>query len=74
MNQQNINARVTQQDLINWIEEFWYDDKLSSEIISKPFKTVGIAQVLDCNQDEMLIGHNQLLNDDQVIVEQEEQQ
>ena len=73
MDQQDNKARVTQEDLINWVAEVWYDDKLSSEIISKSFKAAGITLALDGSEDEMFIGHNQLLNDDQVMVEQVEQ-
>ena len=74
MDQQVNKARITQEDLINWVAEVWYDDKLSSEIISKSFKAAGITLALDGSEDEMFIGHNQLLNDDQVMVEQVEQQ
>ena len=44
-----------------------------SEIISKSLKTEGITLALDRSEDEMSISHNQLLNDDQVMVEQVEQ-
>ena len=47
MNQQDIKARVTQENMINWIAEVWYDDKLSSEIIIKPFKTARITRALN---------------------------
>ena len=73
MDQQDNKARVTQEDLINWVAEVWFDDKLSSEIISKSFKAAGITLALDGSEDEMFIGHNQLINDDQVMVEQVEQ-
>ena len=46
---------------------------MSSEIISKSFKTAGITLALYQSEDEMFIRHNQLLNDDQVMVEQVEQ-
>ena len=46
---------------------------MSSEIISKSFKAAGITLALDGSEDEMFIGHNQLINDDQVMVEQVEQ-
>ena len=46
---------------------------MSSEIISKSFKAAGITLALDSCEDEMFIGHNQLLNDDQVMVDQVEQ-
>ena len=62
MDQQENKARVKQEDLINWVAEVWYDDKLSSEIISKSFKAMGISLALDGSEDEMFIGHNQLLN------------
>ena len=73
MNHQDNKARVTQEDLINWVAEVWYDNKLSSEIISKSFKAAGITLTLDGSEDEMFIGHNQLLNDDQIMTEQVEQ-
>ena len=40
IHKKDTKARVTQEDLINWIGEIWYDNKLSSEIVSKSFKTV----------------------------------
>ena len=46
---------------------------MTSEIISKSFQATGITLVLDDSEDEMFIGHNQLLNDDQVMVKQVEQ-
>ena len=42
MDQQNNKTRVTQEDLIKSVAEVWYDDKLSSEIISKSFKQRGL--------------------------------
>ena len=71
--QQVNKARVTQEDLINWVAEVLYYGKLTSEIISKSFKRAEITLVLDKSQDEMFIGLNQLLNDYQVIVEQVDQ-
>ena len=47
IDQQDIKARVTQKDLINWVAEVWHDGKLSSEIISKSFKTAGITLTLE---------------------------
>ena len=41
-------------------------------MVSKPFKTVGITLTLDGSEDEMFIGHNSLLEDDQVMVGQVE--
>ena len=29
--------------IVNWVGEIWYDYKLSSEMISKSFKTAGIS-------------------------------
>ena len=43
---------------------------MSSEKISKSFKTVGITLVLDGSKDEFFICHNPLLEDDQFMVEQ----
>ena len=73
MDQQDFKTRVTQEDLTNWVAEVWYDDKLSYEIISKSFKAARITLIFDGSEDEMFIGHNQLLNDNQVMVEQVEQ-
>ena len=73
MDQQDIKTRVIQEDLINWVVEVWYDDKLSSEIINKSFKSAGITLALDGSEDKMFTSHNQLLNDDQVMVKQVEQ-
>ena len=73
IDQKDTKARVTQEDLINWVGEIWYDDKLSSEMISKSFNTAGITLAQDGSEDEMFIGHNSLLEDDQVMVEQVEQ-
>ena len=38
----------------------------------KSFKTAGITLELDENREKMLICHNKLLEDDQVMVEQVE--
>ena len=38
MDKQDIEAIVTQEDLIDWVAEIWYDKKLSSEIISSHLK------------------------------------
>ena len=38
---------------------------------SKLFKISGVIMEIDRNEDEMLIGHNPLLEDGQVIVEQD---
>ena len=66
-------AKMTQEDMINWVGEIWYDDKLSSEMISKSFKTEGITLTQDGSGDKMFISHNPLLEDDQVMVEQVDQ-
>ena len=41
-------------------------------MVSKPFKTAGNTLTLDGIEEEMFIGHNPLLEDDQVMVEQVE--
>ena len=64
---------MTQEDLINWIGEIWYGNNLSSEMISKSFKTTGITLILDGSKEIILIGHNLLIKDDQVMVKQVEQ-
>ena len=46
---------------------------MSSEIVSKSFKTARIALTLDGSEDRMFIYHNPLLKDGQVMVEQVEQ-
>ena len=61
MDQHDIKARVIQEDLMNWVKEVWYDDKISSEIINKPFKTEGIINVLDESKNEIFISYNQLI-------------
>ena len=58
MDQQDIKTTIPQEDLTNRVAEVWYDDKLSSDIINKSFKTSGITLALDGSEDEMLIGHN----------------
>ena len=58
MDQQDIKARVTQEDLINWVAEVYYDDKLSSEIIDESFKITEITLALNESEDEIFINHN----------------
>ena len=70
INQKDTKARVTQEDFINWVGEILYDNKLSSIMINKSFKTTGIILELDGSEDGLFIGHNPLLEDDQVTVEQ----
>ena len=62
--------RVANEDLINWIGEIYYDDKLSSEMVSKLLKTAGITLALDRNEGKIFISHNPFLEDDQAMVEQ----
>ena len=73
IDQKDTKAKVTQTDLINRVGDIWYDDKLTSEMFYQFIKNVGITLTLDGSEDEMLIGHNSLLEDDQVIVEQVDQ-
>ena len=61
---------VTREDLINWVGKIWYDDKLSSEMVSKSFKTKGITLALYWRENKVFIGHNPLIEDDQVMIEQ----
>ena len=42
-------------------------------MVSKSFKTAKITLALDGSEDEMFIGHNLFLDDDQVVVEKVEQ-
>ena len=63
IDQKDTKARVTQEDLINWVGEIWYDDKLSFEMVSKSLKTTGITLAQDWSEYEMFIGHNSLLED-----------
>ena len=72
IDQKETKVRVTQEELINCVGEIWYDNKLSSEIVSKSFKTAGITLGLDGSEDKMFIRHNPLLEDDKVSVEQPE--
>ena len=58
--------------MINWAGEIWYDDKLSSEMVSKSFKTAGITLAFNRSDDKISISHNSLLKDDQVMFEQTE--
>ena len=48
-------AKITQEVLINLVGKIWYDDKLSSEMEIKSFKTTGIIPALDKNEYEMFI-------------------
>ena len=52
--------------------EIWYDDKLSSDMVSKSFKTAGITLALDGSEEEMFISHNPLLEYDKAMIEQVE--
>ena len=69
MIKKKFKAQITQEDLINCVGEIWYDDKLSSEMVSKSFITARITMPLDGSEDKMFIGHNPLLEDDKVMVE-----
>ena len=61
MDQKGTKVRVTHEDLINWVGEIWYDDKLSFKMVSKSFKTTGITLARDESEEEMFFGHNSLL-------------
>ena len=56
MYQKDAKARIAQEDLINWVREIWYDDKLSFGMVSKSFKITGITLALYGSEDEMFIG------------------
>ena len=73
IDQKNTKERVTLKDLINWVRNIWYDDKLTSETVSKSFKITWITLALYRSEDKMFIGHNPLLYDKQFIVKQVEQ-
>ena len=47
IDQKDTKERITQEDLIKLVRKIWYDDKLSSEVVSKSFKTVGITLALN---------------------------
>ena len=52
MDQQDIKARVIQEDLINWVAKVRYNWKMFSEIINKSFKTAGITLELDRSESK----------------------
>ena len=70
LEQNNCNVKVSQEDIISWVGETWYDHKISAEIVSKSFKKTGITLNLDGGEDELFIGYNKLLEDDQEMVEE----
>ena len=72
IDQEEGNTKVSQEDLINWVWEVWYSEKLSQEIIKKSFKIAGITLNIDGSEDEMFIGYNEILGDDQEMVEEVE--
>ena len=43
MEQEESNAKVSQEDFINWVEEVKYAGKLSPEMINKSFKFLGVT-------------------------------
>ena len=59
--------------MVNWVGEICYEDKSSSEMASKSFKITGITLELDGSEEKMFVGHNPLLEDDYVMVEQVEE-
>ena len=40
-NHKDSKARTAQEDLIDWVWEIWNYDKISSDMVSNSFKTVG---------------------------------
>ena len=72
IDQEEGNTKVSQEDLINWVWEVWNSEKLSQEIIKKSFKIAGITLNIDGSEDEMFIGYNEILGDDQEMVEEVE--
>ena len=73
MKTKNSNAKVSQNNLINWVWEVWYSKSISSNKIRKSFKADGITLNLDGSEDEMLVANNKLLRNDQKMVYEVEQ-
>ena len=73
METKNSNAKVSQNDLINWVWEVWYSKSISSNMIRKSFKAAGITLNLDGSEDEMFVVNNKLLGNDQEMVSEVEQ-
>ena len=73
METKNSNAKVSQNDLINWVWEVWYSKSISSNMIRKSFKAVEITKSLDGSEDEMFVANNRLLGNDQEMVYEDEQ-
>ena len=73
METKNSNAKVSQNDLINWVWEVWYSKSISSNMIRKSFKAAGITLNLDGSKDEMFVANSKLLENDQEMVYEDEQ-
>ena len=73
MENKNSNAKVSQNDLINWVWEVWYSKSISSNMIKKSFKAAGITLNLDGSEDEMFVANSKLLGNDQEMVYEDEQ-
>ena len=73
METKNSNAKVSQNDLINWVWEVWYCKSLYLNMIRKSFKAAGITLNLDGSEDEMFVANSKLLGNDQEIVYEDEQ-
>ena len=55
---ENTNLKVSRKQIIDWVGEIWYSEKLSSAMISKSFKKAGVTLNFDGSEDELFIGYS----------------
>ena len=73
IDQLDIKARFSQENLINWVAEVWsMANCLLRSLISHLKKRELLWHLIGAKKKKF-ISHNQLLNDDQVMVDQVEQ-
>ena len=70
LEQNNCSAKVSQEDIISWTEETWYNHKISTEIVNKSFKKLELLWISMEEKMNCLLGTKKLLEDDQEMVEE----
>ena len=66
------DVKVSRKEIIDWVGEVWYDDKLSTDMVVKSFKKAGVTLNTDGSEDNLFIGYNKDEEIKEMVAEVEE--
>ena len=66
------DVKVSRKEIIDWVGEAWYDDKLSTDMVVKSFKKAGVTLNTDESEDNLFIGYNKDEEIKEMVAEVEE--